>query len=107
MTKNKKESLPLKERKSLGGSKYATSKKKKQVKKSTKDPKIAKKNHDLKVKIKHLQKEITRIEVSETKDAKILKNKKDLEKKLKELLKVNKELVAKAKKSQPISKPKS
>lgn len=94
-----------KEKKTLGPSKYANSKKKKQKadqsKKPKKDPAISKKNHDLKVKIKNLKKEINRIEATEEKNS---NSQKDLEKKLAKLMKVSKENAAKFKKTEKNSK---
>jgi len=84
-TENKKE-IKEKNKKLLGASKYAGSKKKKAKKIISKDVKIAKKNSALKVKIKNLQKEIKRIESSPNPD---LKEKDKLEKKLSKLTKIN------------------
>ena len=84
-----------KEKKTLGPSKYANSKKKKQVKKVKKDPKISKQNHDLKVKIKNLQKEIKRIEDANVSgEAKLQKEQKNLEAKLAKLIAISKDIHA-------------
>lgn len=73
-------------KKVLGPSKYANAKKKKKVTQKKKDPKISRQNSDLRVKMKHIQKEITRLESAAIKDSKQIK---DLEKKLEKLSKIN------------------
>ncbi len=89
---NKNNEIDQIQDKILGPSKYSNSKKKKQKTIIKKDPKISKQNHDLKVKIKNLQKEITRINDSNGSDVK----KETLEKKLAKLIKLNKDIFKKS-----------
>lgn len=101
---SKKAPKAPKEKKLLGGSKYSTSKKKRQkTAKPSKDPVMAKKDSALKIKIKNLQKEIKRIQNSDQFDSKVLK---DLDDKLEKLLKISKEKLKEKKKLEALKETK-
>lgn len=90
ITKNKPEANPEKPKKVLGKSSYKNSKQKQKVqqKKRTEDKKIISKDRQIKVKIKHLQKELARI--NKNPDPKNSTEKLVIEKKIAQLSLLNK-----------------